>query len=238
MAPVFPVSDGDYTGMVYVEKIEQNVYRLLNNSGASVAQGDYLLFNGMFGVVLQDAANTEHFDFQIDDQIELQANDLDATYNTFATLYQTVYFNAANGVFSDDPASGVPVGKLSQVKDADGCIKFLNFRKTDLDSSGAAIVEFEISADASSGVVYDPGFDFKLLDMVVYSTASVALATVTASDGTNNISDAIDIATANTRAVPATLDETYNTIEGTEALTFTTNSAADRCRIIMTIKAV
>ena len=225
--------------MVYVEKLSDGVLRLLNNSGAAVAQGDYILYNGFLGVVLQDAADTEYFDMRIDDEIEVQASDLTTGADTFATLYQDVYFNPAAGEFADDPAFGIPVGKLSVVKDANGCIKFFNLAKTIAPGSEPFQVEIEITADATSGKAIDLGLDVKLLDVVLYCTVSNASGTVKLTDGTNDITDAMTAAVVDTRAAAATIDETYNEITvASETLTAVTNGAADRARLILTLKAV
>lgn len=237
MAPTFPVQDGDYAGLVFVEKIKQNVYRLLNNSGVTIEQGDYLLFNGLLGVALQEALDTEYFDMQIDDEVELQASALVAGFSTFATPYQNVYFNPTLQQFSDSSAHGIPVGKLSQIKDSNGAIKFFNLVKSDIQND-TQVIEFEVAEDASAGLAFDPGYDFKILDVIAFSTVNQAAATVKLTDGANDITDAMVIAVVDTRVVPVTIDETYNTITGAEVLTIITNAAADRCRLLLTIKAV
>jgi len=234
----FPVTDTtDQTGMVFVEKIEQNKYRMYNDTGATISQGDYIYFNGMIGVALQKALSTAYFDMQIDDMIEVQADDLVTGADTFGTLYQQVYFNAADKAFGDSVGSGIPVGILSQVKDSNGSIKFFNVAKF-FKIDGAKVYEWAITADATSGLTFDPGFSYKILDVVAISTATNASATVTLSDGTNAITNAIDIDTVDTRIAATTIDQTYRTISGTDVLTATTAGAADRCILLLTIEAV
>lgn len=225
--------------MVFVEKINQNVYRMYNGSGAAVNQGDYMYINGLFGVVLQDAANTEYFDFKVDDEIEIHADDLTTGANTFGTLYQNVYFNAADASFADDPAYGLLVGLLSQVKDSDGMIKFFNMKKNPGLPGELIQFEIDVDADATSGKEINLGVDFKLLDVVLYCTATSGSGTAKLTDGTNDITNAITCAVVDTRGVPATIDETYAEITAaSETLTVVTNGAADRCRLLLTVKAV
>lgn len=235
----FPVN-GDTADlkMVYHEKMEQQVYRLLNNTGSAVTQGDYILIHGFFGIVLQTVADGLYFGLRVDDEIEIQANDLNTSANTFGTLYQTVYYNPTDKEFADDPAYGYPVGKLSKIKDSDGAIVFFNLTKMMPLAGSVQTVEFVIGADASAGLTFDPGFDYEVLDMVVYSQATVVAETLTVGDGTNDITNAIDIDTVDTRAVPATIDETYKEISGTDVLTFTALTSAGRARVLLTIKAV
>ena len=237
-AEPLPAQDAAIDGMAFVEKIEQGVYRVLNNTGATIDQYDYVLIHGLLGVAYQEAVDGAYFNLLVDNEIEIHADDLVIGALTFGTIYQTVYFNQALGQFADLPGYGIPVGILSEVKDSGGVIKFFNLRKTMPLTGEVSVLELEIEADATGGLTFPLGYDFKVLDAVVYPTVSNAAATLTLSDGTNPISDAMVIAVTDTRVVPATLDETYNTISGAEVLTLTTNGAADRCRVLLTIKAV
>lgn len=237
-AEPLPGQDAASTLLTFVEKINQNVYRVLNNTGSTISQGDYVLIHGLLGVANQEAVDDAYFDLLVDDEIEIQVDDLVTGALTFGTIYQTVYFNSDLGQFADTVGYGIPVGIVSKIKDSNGVVKFFNLKKM-LPLTGETMqLEIEVAADASSGIVFPLGFDYKILDAIVYATATSGSGTVTLSDGTNDISDAMVIAVVDTRAVPLTLDETYNTIVGPEVLTLTTNGAADRCRVLLTIKAV
>lgn len=237
-AEPLPGQDLASTQLTFVEKIRENAYRVLNDTGATIEQGDYVVIHGLFGIANQEAVNGAYFTLLVDDEIEVQVDDLVTGALIFATLYQTVYFNPALKKFADTVGYGIPIGILSKVKDSGGVIKFFNLVKTMPLSGEASVLELEIEADASAGIEFPLGYDLKILDAVVYPTVSNAAATLTISDGTDDISDAMVIAVADTRVVPLTLDETYNTISGVKVLTLTTNGAADRCRVLLTIKAV
>jgi hypothetical protein len=230
-----PVED-TYTKMVFHEKIADGVFRIYNGSGATVNQGDYVYIGGMLGVALQKALNTEYFDLRVDDEMEVATDALTAGANTFGTLYQGVYFNPAGGTFGDNAGTGIFVGRLSMEKDTNGNIKFFNQAKGT--PSGPFQIELNVAADASAGLEFDLGFDYAILDVVAFSTATVPSATATLSGGTNDITNALDIDTVSVRTAATTIDNVYRTISGTDVLTVTTASAADRCRLVLTVQAV
>jgi hypothetical protein len=233
-----PGQDIASTLNTFVEKIKENAYRILNNTGATITQGDYVLIHGLLGIANQTALNGAYFDLLVDGEIEVQADDLVTGALTFGTIYQTVYFNQALGQFSDLPGYGIPIGILSKIKDAQGIIKFFNLKKRMVLAGETETIELEVAVDASAGITFPLGYDYKILDVVAYCTAANAGGTVTLSDGAAAISDAMIIAVANTRVAAATIDETKNTITDAEVLTVTTNGAADRCRMLLTVKAV
>ena len=230
-----PAQESVDAKMVFVEKLMDGVIRVYNGSGSAVNQGDFMIINGLVGVVLQDAIATGYFDFQYDDQIEVEANDLATGAATFGTLYQKVYFNPTTAKFADNSLYGIEVGFLSQIKDSAGCIKFIKTKK-ELRSGDILDVEINITADATLGIEYFPGIAYKLLDVVGYSTATKTSETLTISDGTAAISNALDIDTVDIRVVPTTLDETYTDIAVTEALTFSSLTADGRVRFVIKIK--
>lgn len=234
----FPAQDSVNTNMVFVEKIADGIFRMINNTGATITQHDYVQFNGYLGVALQTALDTESFDLQVSDEIEVHANDLTVGADTFGTYLQTVYFNPATGKFGDTAGTGIAVGRLSVTKGTAGEIKFFNIAKHMPLEGEAETFEVLIDADATLGLTFDPGYEYKILDVVAYSTATVALATVTLSDGTNDITNAIDIDTISTRFAATTVDEVFASITGADVLTMTTASAADRCRLLITVKAL
>lgn len=90
--------------------------------------------------------------------------------------------------------------------------------------------KLEITADASSGLAYTFDFPIDITNVIARSTATVASATVTVSDGTNDITDAIDIDTVDTNIEALTVDTTYASVSG---VTLTTVSAADRAIVFV-----
>jgi len=237
-AEPLPAQDAAVDGMAFVEKIEQGVYRVLNNTGATIDQYDYVLIHGLLGVAYQEALDGAYFNLLVSDEIEVQADDLVTGALTFGTIYQTVYFNQALGQFSDLPGYGIAVGILSKIKDSNGVIKFFNLVKVMPLSGETSIIELEIAEDATGGITFPLGYDYKILDAALFCTAASGSGTLTISDGTDDISDAMICAVLDTRTAVETIDETFSTITGVKVLTLTTNGAADRCRVLLTVKAV
>ena len=91
------------------------------------------------------------------------------------------------------------------------------------------VLSYEITADASAGLeIGSFPEDIAIVDIVVQCTTANASGTVTISDGTNDISDAIACAVLDTIGRAGTIDATYSSISAGDALTVTTNGALDR----------
>lgn len=92
-------------------------------------------------------------------------------------------------------------------------------------------IQYEITADASSGVnLYTASvpFDMTIVSVKVEARATSAGGTVTVSDGTNAITDAIIMAADTVTTVDGTIDDAYSTLAAGDTLTLTTNGADDR----------
>lgn len=92
-------------------------------------------------------------------------------------------------------------------------------------------IQYEITADASSGVnIYnaDVPFAMTIIDVVAEARATSASGTVTVSDGTNSITDAIALATDTNIDRAATIDNDYSTLAVGDTLAVTTNGSGDR----------
>jgi hypothetical protein len=92
-------------------------------------------------------------------------------------------------------------------------------------------IEYEITADGSSGLnIFNSNcpFTMRIIDVVVEARATSASGTVTASDGTNNITDAIACDTDTNLDRASTIDNAYSTLEAGDSLVVTTNGASDR----------
>ena len=92
------------------------------------------------------------------------------------------------------------------------------------------VVPLDITADASSGIAYALPFLMEIVDVVARSTATVASASVTVSDGTNDITEALSIITIDSEAISQMIDTTYAT---TRSVTLTTNGPNDRARVFI-----
>lgn len=91
-------------------------------------------------------------------------------------------------------------------------------------------VVVDIEADATGGLVAVLPYKLLITGVTAISTAAVALETVTVSDGTNDITDALDIAVLDARTEAGTIDLTYAEA-GT--VTLTTASAAGRAKVLI-----
>lgn len=125
--------------------------------------------------------------------------------------------------------------------------------QTDLDTlelnlggSDAAIdpllqINYEIVADASSGLdVYTANVPFamEIIDVIVQCRAASASGTVTVSDGTNDITNAIVCAVDNTSIKASSIVHAYSTLAAGDTLDVTTNGAADRALVTFVVRKV
>lgn len=92
-------------------------------------------------------------------------------------------------------------------------------------------LEYEITADASSGLSVTVPFGIKIIDVTAIATATSASGTVKLTDGTNDITDAIAIATDTNIDRAATIDDAYNTVAANGTLKVVTNGANDRADV-------
>jgi pyruvate/oxaloacetate carboxyltransferase len=91
-------------------------------------------------------------------------------------------------------------------------------------------VEVDIVADATSGIAFVLPYKMLVTGVTAISTAAVALATVTVSDGTNDLTDAVIIAVLDVRSEAATIDLTYAIVD---RVVLTTNGATDRAKVLV-----
>lgn len=103
-------------------------------------------------------------------------------------------------------------------------------------SNGLYTVTGTITADATSGLAVSVPFDCTIVDVVVQCTTANASGTVTVSDGTNDITDAIVCAVDKTIVRAGTIDDAYSGLSEGDTLTFTTNGAADRGVVEVIVK--
>ncbi len=94
--------------------------------------------------------------------------------------------------------------------------------------SSSLFLKYEIDEDASSGLTLEVPYDCEIFDVQVICTATNTSGTVTVSDGTNDISDAIVCDTLDEIGRASTIDATYASLPKEGTITLTTAGAADR----------
>lgn len=118
---------------VYINKKHIDHVVIENTTGADLETNDFAVIAPYVGVVDADAKSGADVSLFVADKLELEANEFVDGEDTFATLFQTVYFDPATLTFSDtSTATYYPVGYLTQVKDSAGIIKFEKFRFTEV----------------------------------------------------------------------------------------------------------
>jgi len=105
--------------------------------------------------------------------------------------------------------------------------KQTNILQKDLDKM-LIHIPIEVSADATGGVSETVFANMRIVDVVVNCTTANAGGTLTVSDGTNDITDAIACAVLDVVDRAGTIDSTYATVSAGSSLTVTANGALDR----------
>jgi len=98
------------------------------------------------------------------------------------------------------------------------------------------VYELPTATDASSGVnIYDGNFPFGayITNVTVICTKTVGSGTITLSDGTTDITDAIACATDKAVDYAATIDDASYQLEKNDTLTITSNGATDAGVVII-----
>jgi hypothetical protein len=113
---------------VYIESEDIAHLRMYNDTGADLVQYEFTVIGEISGVADEAIASTATGSFHVEEGIVIQATNLVTAESTFATPNQAVYFNPADGKFSDTEIAGYYlVGQLTQVKNSAGLIKFTKF---------------------------------------------------------------------------------------------------------------
>jgi hypothetical protein len=131
---------------------------------------------------------------------------------------------------NDNPANQlVQLGeKIGEIQNAIGAV---DQETASVSVKPIVTIQYEITADASSGVnIYNASvpFSMTIIDVIAEARATSASGTITVSDGTNDITDAIALATDTNIDKAATIDNDYSTLAIGDTLTVTTNGANDR----------
>jgi len=98
-----------------------------------------------------------------------------------------------------------------------------------------SVIEVDIVADATSGLDFNVPEALTVVGVKAISTAASASATVKLTDGTNDISDALSIATLDGVDRETSIDLTYASIHKGGALQLVTHAAADRAKVLIEV---
>ena len=113
---------------IYIKYADAQSHRLRNASGATLEQNEFAVLGEICAVANEAVLNGADGAFDTEDGKIVQTTDLSAGENTFATQNQNVYWNPADGKFSDTATVGYyEVGQLAAggIKDAAGMIQFV-----------------------------------------------------------------------------------------------------------------
>ena len=114
---------------VYVQAELVTHVVVTNDTGADMSQYDFDIVGPWAAVADKAVANGAIGSFHVEEGIQLQATNLKATANTFATPNQAVYFNITTKEYGDTLTDNdYLVGYLIKVKDSNGVIVFEKLR--------------------------------------------------------------------------------------------------------------
>jgi predicted RecA/RadA family phage recombinase len=115
--------------MTFVVKENVDVINLTNDLGAAINQGDFVVIGPWCGVAMQDIAISGNGPVHVEGGIQVQADNLVTSEDTFGTEGQEVYFDASSKKFSDtETGNYYLVGYLVGTKDSNGMITFEKLR--------------------------------------------------------------------------------------------------------------
>ena len=100
------------------------------------------------------------------------------------------------------------------------------------------VIEIAVTADATSGVSITAPYACKIIDAFANCTTANAGGTLTLSDGTNAISNAVTCAVLDVNTRASTIDSTYGSIQKGSTLKVTANGAADRGVMYVIVKRI
>lgn len=101
------------------------------------------------------------------------------------------------------------------------------------------IIQKEIIIDGTAGIkIYDSNAPcgFQIFDVIVQARVTSGSGSVKLTDGTNDITDAIDCSTDKTIARAGTIDNDYSEIAKNGSLVLVTNGIADRGLVTILVK--
>ena len=154
---------------VYIEKEKCDHVRIKNGSGADLVQFQFAVIGPYAGVADEAIKDGAVGSFHVEEGIQLQSNTLHAAQNTFATIGNPVYWDAATETFSDTLTAGYYiVGHLLRAKDSNGVIVFEKVRYAKLVPADLTDIQEQVDA-----ITEDSGIPF----IKTATLASAAAAT-------------------------------------------------------------
>lgn len=183
---------------VYIEKESVDHIVLTNNTGAALVQYQITVIGGLVVVADEAIASGATGSFHVEAGLIVQASSFVATEDTFGTVNAPVYFDPSSGNLSDTATEGYyKIGVVQVAKDSNGVVKVALLREAvslavAINPGETGWLEIDVTADATTALSTDFGFNFTILDAFVHSTATNASATLKLQDSSDNdITDAI-----------------------------------------------
>ena len=231
---------------VYIEKESVDHVVLTNDTGAALAQYELTVIGGLVCIADEAIASGATGSFHVEAGMIIQVADLVASEDTFGTANAPVYFDPSSGDFSDTATEGYyKIGIVHTVKDSNGVVKVSILREAVslivvINPGETGWLEIDVTADATTALSTDFGFNFTILDAFVHSTATNASATLKLQDSSDNdITDAIVATPVLTVTRVGTIDGAtngYNVIAD-GVVKVIANGAADRGTVRMLVEA-
>lgn len=209
-----------------------------NLTSRTVLNEELVYLNGFFGEVkkVDGIANLAWGPVNIFPFRTIQTNQIETT-DTFVVA-QMVYFFPGSDIVpgklrSTNVTGSIPAGIVTEVGGTGGAHTYIVFRpfvQFGAQFQGISLktlaVPIPIGSDTTPVVSTAFFVGGVIIDVIAIPSATSASGTVTISDGTNNITDAIAFDTINTIGHASTINSTYSTISS-NGLTFTTAGATD-----------
>lgn len=231
---------------VYIQKEQVDHVTLTNDTGAALEQYELTVIGGLVVIADEAIASGAEGSFHCESGIEVQIADFVASEDTFGTANAPVYFDPTSGDFSDTATEGYyKVGIVQTVKDSNSVVIMSALREAVslevvINPGETGWLEIDVTADATTALSTDFGFNFTILDALVHSTATNASATLKLQDSSDNdISDAIVATPVLTVTRVGTIDGAtngYNVIAD-GVVKVIANGAADRGTVRMLVEA-
>lgn len=109
---------------VFIEKEKVDHVNIKNDTGAALVQNELAVVGPYVAVADEKIAKAAVGSFHVEEGIQVQANDLHATENTFDTSGQAVYLDGSGKLSDTETEAYHLVGYLLKAKDAKGVIVF------------------------------------------------------------------------------------------------------------------